>query len=231
MRWREDGAEMRNCSEKTTCCPLCLFEAIRPYYEDSKRSYLQCEHCDLVFVSSMYWLTPDEEKAEYDLHENNANDQGYRQFLSRLSVPLSERLDLSLVGDCKGLDFGCGPGPTLSLMLEEKGAAMALYDLFYYNDKILLDGTYDFICATEVVEHLGDPRKEFTQLFSMLKPRGWLGLMTKMVKDQQAFSRWHYINDQTHICFYSRSTFEFIAEEFDASVTFVANDVILLQKF
>ena len=223
-------SKMQNCSEKTTCCPLCLSEAISPYYEDSKRSYLQCEHCDLVFVSRVHWLSPDEEKAEYDLHENNANDQGYRQFLSRLSVPLSERLDLSLVGDCKGLDFGCGPGPTLSLMLEEKGAEMALYDPFYFNDETVLDGVYDFICSTEVVEHLSDPRKEFAQLFSMLKPRGWLGLMTKMVKDQQAFSRWHYINDQTHICFYSRSTFEFIAAEVGANVTFIANDVILLQK-
>ena len=221
---------MGDYSEKTTCCPLCLFGAITPYYDDGKRPYLQCECCYLVFVSNAYWLSLDEEKAEYDLHENNADDQGYRQFLSRLCEPLSKRLDLSLVGDCKGLDFGCGPGPTLSLMLEEKGAAMALYDPFYFNDKTVLDGTYDFICATEVVEHLSDPKKEFAQLFSMLKSGGWLGLMTKMVKNQQAFSRWHYINDQTHICFYSRATFEFIAEQVGASVTFVANDVILLQK-
>ncbi len=216
--------------EKTMCCPLCLSAAITSYYDDSKRSYLQCECCDLVFVPRAYWLSSGDEKAEYDLHENNADDQGYRQFLSRLSVPLSERLDLSLVGDCKGLDFGCGPGPTLSLMLEEKGAAMVLYDPFYFNDKTVLDGTYDFICATEVVEHLSDPKKEFAQLFLMLKSGGWLGLMTKMVKNQQAFSRWHYINDQTHICFYSRVTFEFIAAQVGASVTFVANDVILLQK-
>ena len=222
--------EVRNCNEKTRCCPLCLSGAITPYYEDGKRPYLQCECCYLVFVSSAYWLSPDEEKAEYDLHENNADDQGYRQFLSRLSEPLSERLDLSLVGDCNGLDFGCGPGPTLSLMLEEKGAAMALYDPFYFNEKTVLDGTYDFICATEVVEHLSDPKKEFAQLFSMLKSGGWLGLMTKMVKNQQAFSQWHYINDQTHICFYSRATFEFIAAQVGASVTFVTNDVILLQK-
>ena len=219
-----------NCSEKTTCCPLCLSGAIKSYYNDRKRYYLQCDCCDLVFVPRAYWLSPDAERAEYDLHENNADDQGYRQFLSRLSVPLLERLDLSLVGECKGLDFGCGPGPTLSLMLEEKGAAMALYDPFYFNNKTVLDRTYDFICATEVAEHLSNPKKEFAQLFSMLKSGGWLGLMTKMVKNQQAFSRWHYINDPTHICFYSRATFEFIAAQVGAGVIFVANDVILLQK-
>jgi hypothetical protein len=221
---------MLNCSEKITCCPLCQSEAVSPYFEDKKRSYSQCECCDLVFVPKAYWVSHNEEKAEYDLHENDANDQGYRQFLSRLSTPLLDRLDLSVGGDCKGLDFGCGPGPTLSLMLKEKGVAMALYDPFYCDDKTVLDEVYDFICSTEVVEHLSDPKKEFALLFSMLKSGGWLGLMTKMVKDQQAFSRWHYINDRTHICFYSRTTFEFIAERLGANVTFVGNDVILLQK-
>ncbi len=221
---------MTSHSEKIMCCPLCQSDVIRPYFEDKKRHYVQCECCDLVFVPKKYWLNSSEEKAEYDLHENDENDLGYRQFLSRLSVPLLERLHLSLTGDCKGLDFGCGPGPTLSLMLEEKGVTMALYDPFYFNDKAVLDRTYDFICATEVVEHLSNPIKEFVKLFSMLKPGGWLGLMTKMVKDQQAFSRWHYIHDQTHICFYSRATFVYIAEKVGANVTFVANDVILLQK-
>lgn len=216
--------------EKTQCCPLCQSDALNAYFEDKKRSYVQCETCDLVFVPRVYWLSLQEEKAEYDLHENDASDQGYRQFLSRLSIPLLECLDLGVPDGCRGLDFGCGPGPTLSLMLEESGVEMVLYDPFYFNDKTVLDGTYDFVCATEVVEHLSNPKKEFALLFSMLDSGGWLALMTKMVKDKQAFGRWHYINDQTHICFYSRKTFEFIAKEVGANVTFVANDVILLQK-
>jgi cyclopropane fatty-acyl-phospholipid synthase-like methyltransferase len=130
----------------------------------------------------------------------------------------------------KGLDFGCGPGPTLSVLLEEQGQPVDLYDPFYYDDPSVFHKKYDFICATEVVEHLHDPNREFTALFKMLKPSGWLGLMTKLVTDEQAFRQWHYIRDMTHICFYSIGTFEYLAQRFDADLDVVANDVMLLKK-
>jgi hypothetical protein len=50
------------------------------------------------------------------------------------------------------------------------------------------------------------------------------------VIDRHAFSNWHYIRDMTHICFYSKSTFNYLAERFKAELSFVANDVILLRK-
>jgi len=180
----------------------------------------------LVFVPERYWLSAEDEKAIYDLHENDSQDQGYRQFLSRLSAPLLTQLKPNQ----KGLDFGCGPGPTLSVLLEEHGYEVGLYDPFYYNDASVFDNSYDFICATEVVEHLRDPSRNFSALFNMLNPDGWLGIMTKLVIDKQAFARWHYIQDMTHICFYSRSTFEYLAQRFDAELSFIENDVILLNK-
>ncbi|MCP4338456.1 MAG: class I SAM-dependent methyltransferase, partial [Desulfobulbaceae bacterium] len=158
-----------------------------------------------------------------------AQDLGYRQFLSRLSTPLLEKLEKP-AGKKRGLDFGCGPGPTLSTLFEEQGYQMDLYDPFYYNDPEVFEKKYDFICATEVVEHLADPDREFAALFSMLKQGGWLGIMTKLVIDRHAFTNWHYIRDMTHICFYSKSTFNYLAERFKAELCFVAQDVILLGK-
>ena len=128
------------------------------------------------------------------------------------------------------LDFGCGPGPALSVMMEQQGRQMDLYDPFYYNDPSVFDKKYDFICATEVVEHLHNPNKEFAALFKMLRQNGWLGIMTKLVIDENAFKKWHYIRDMTHICFYGRSTFEYLAQRFNAEIDFVANDVILFNK-
>ena len=205
------------------CCLLCGNDAVTQFHEDKRRNYVRCEACQLVFVPSQYWLSKDEEKAVYDLHENNPEDQGYRRFLSRLSEPLL----VKLAEERHGLDFGCGPGPVLSQLFIEKGHCMSMFDPFYFNDVSLLDKNYDFVCSTEVVEHLYFPDKELTRLFSMVKPGGWLGLMTKMVTNQQAFSRWHYIQDLTHVCFYSRPTFEYIGERFNASVEFFGNDVIL----
>lgn len=130
----------------------------------------------------------------------------------------------------QGLDFGCGPGPALSSLLEEQGHRVALYDPFYFNDSTVLQNRYDFICATEVVEHLHDPGEVFTLLFGMLKQGGWLAIMTKLVIDLQAFRRWHYIRDLTHVCFFSRATFEYLSRRFSTTLEFAASDVILLKK-
>lgn len=215
-----------NMTSEIGGCPLCGAERPSFYHKDTRREYLQCPICRLVSVPSCFWLRRDEEKAVYDLHRNDALDQGYRRFLSRLVTPMLQRLDARQ----NGLDFGCGPGPALPLMFEEQGHQVQLFDPFYCNDISLLTGTYDFICATEVVEHLQNPAQEFARLFAMLKPGGWLGIMTKLVIDIEAFSNWHYIRDLTHISFFSRNTFQYLANRYSAELTFAAGDVILLRK-
>lgn len=208
-------------------CPLCGNRDCASYHEDVHRRYIRCRGCELIFVPSGYWLSTGDERAEYDLHENNVDDPGYRRFLSRLVVPLLGKL---APNQC-GMDFGCGMAPALAAMMEEGGHRMALFDPFYANNPGVLDKTYDFICTTEVVEHLRDPLKEFSTLFSCLKPGGWLGIMTKMTRnDREAFSKWHYIRDLTHICFYHQKTFEHIAHTFSAEAHFLGQDVILFQK-
>ncbi|MDN3714519.1 methyltransferase domain-containing protein [Vibrio breoganii] len=207
-------------------CPLCHHSESKFYWEDKRRQYHQCQRCELVFVDPNQRLDSSQEKAHYDLHENDPTDVGYRKFLSRVQIPLAER-----IGSHKqGLDFGCGPGPTLSLMMQEAGHDVDLYDLYYYPDTKVLNKRYDFITATEVIEHLYQPDVVWAQWMSMLKPGGWLGLMTKMVRDVEAFSTWHYKNDHTHVVFFSRSTFEFLAARDELELEFIENDVILLRK-
>ena len=207
-------------------CPLCGDADSYSFFVDKFRRYRRCPTCDLVFVPPVYWLSTKAEKATYDLHENCAEDPGYRGFLSRLSTPLLEKLEPGQTG----LDFGCGPGPALPAMLAEYGLRVDLYDPFFFNEPAVFSKTYDFICATEVFEHLRNPGKEISSLFRMLKPGGWMGIMTKLVKDQAAFSQWHYIRDLTHICFCSRGTFTYLARRFHAGIEFIGSDVILMKK-
>jgi len=194
------------------------------YHEDKKRTYLQCNRCSFVFVPAIFHPGPEEEKAEYDLHENNIADKGYRKFLSRLSDPLLNRLNPGL----RGLDFGCGPGPALAVIMKEAGHTVDLFDLYYYPDESIFENTYDFITTTEVVEHLKNPHLVFDQLFQMLKPGGFLGIMTKLVTDYDAFCKWHYIQDKTHISFFSRETFYYLAEKYSVEIEFTGRDVIIL---
>ncbi len=205
-------------------CPLCIGEAIVPFHEDRRRPYLRCGDCALVFVPPSSYLTRQAERAEYDLHRNRVDDPAYRAFLSRLALPLAERL----APGARGLDFGCGPAPALACMLREAGYPVSLYDSFYLPDTGALQGRYDFICATEVVEHLHRPGPELARLWGLLDPGGWLGIMTKLVRDRAAFATWHYRNDPTHVCFFSEQTWQWWAREQRAGLEIVGADVILL---
>ena len=206
-------------------CPLCGGEG-HPYHRDTRRDYYECETCSLVFVDARQLLSAEDEKAQYDLHRNDVRDPVYRNFLSRLFDPLNQRLDEG----SKGLDFGCGSGPALAAMFREAGHRMNVYDVFYAPDKAALVGPYDFIAATEVIEHLHHPRQEIERLWDILKPGGTLGLMTKLVINHRTFTTWHYKNDPTHVIFFSKDTFKALAYHLGAELEFIGQDVILLRK-
>ncbi len=207
-------------------CPLCAGESAEHFWDDRHRYYLRCPRCRLVYVPPRFHLSREEEKAEYDLHQNDLGDQGYRRFLNRLFAPMQALL----MPAGNGLDFGCGPGPALSSMFEAAGHRVALYDPNYARHSDVLDRPYDFITATEVLEHLRHPEEELARLWKMLQPNGRLGIMTKLVKDRAAFGTWHYKNDATHICFFSRPTFEWLANQWKAEVEFIGADVIIFTK-
>lgn len=158
------------------------------------------------------------------MHENNPDDEGYRHFLSRLMTPMLEYLPAS----GKGLDFGSGPGPTLSIMLAEQGHNMSIYDPYFANDASVLQDSYDFITTTEVVEHLSRPKEVFCTLFSLLKEGGVLGIMTKLIPSLENFDRWHYTNDPTHITFYAEETFHYLAQQYNYRAEIKRNDTIIL---
>ncbi|WP_168012019.1 class I SAM-dependent methyltransferase [Halomonas salinarum] len=207
-------------------CPLCDALDAVAYHRDACRDYVQCQVCKLVFVPSHQHLAADAERAVYDQHQNSPQDAGYRRFLSRLQTPLQARL----TAGAEGLDVGSGPGPTLSVMFEEAGYPMAVYDPFFAPDRAPLSRRYDFITATEVVEHMAAPGVELTRLAGLLRPGGWLGLMTKRVTRHEIFVDWHYILDPTHVCFFSEASFHWLAERLAMEVIFPDHDVVLLKR-
>ena len=207
-------------------CPLCGTSGADDYHQDKRRRFYQCVNCVLVFVSPDQFLSPQAEKAEYDLHRNSPKDDGYRRFLSRTFQPVQALLAPA----SSGLDFGCGPGPTISVMFTEAGHRMAVYDPFYADAPTVFDRTYDFITATEVVEHLHHPMRELDRLWRCLNPSGLLAIMTKRVIDRRAFATWHYKNDMTHVCFYAEATFDWLAEQWAARLDFVDKDVVIFTK-
>jgi hypothetical protein len=207
-------------------CPLCNSNLTESFYRDSYREYLKCSDCDFVFVPIIYHLSEKDERARYDSHNNNPEDDRYRNFLSQLLDPLQEKIPKN----ASGLDFGSGPGPTLSLMLEERGYSVDLYDKFYARNDVVFEKQYDFITASEVVEHLNQPIVELNRLMSLLKSNGVLAIMTQILTPQIDFNKWYYKNDPSHIGFFSEKALRYLGEKWQAKLYVVSERVVMFKK-
>ena len=188
--------------------------------------YRTCPDCEAVFLRPELFLSPEEERERYLLHENAPDDPGYREFLSRLAGPLLKRLPAGQ----EGLDYGCGPGPALARLIEEAGHRVRLYDPFFHRDPAVLEREYDFITCTETAEHFHAPAEEFARLDALLKLGGLLGVMTAFRPAEQDFSSWHYRRDPTHVVFYRETTFHRLADRFGWRPEFPALDIFIGRK-
>jgi len=207
-------------------CPLCNSNVAESFYRDSYREYLKCGNCDFVFVPKIYHLSEKDERARYDSHNNDPADDRYRNFLSQLLSPLQEKIPKI----ANGLDFGSGPGPTLSLMLEECGHSVDLYDKFYAKNDVVFENQYDFITASEVVEHLRQPLTELSRLMVLLKSNGVLAIMTHILTPQIDFEQWYYKHDPSHIGFFTENALNYLAEKWQAELYVISERVVIFKK-
>lgn len=178
-------------------------------------------------MDSKDWPSREAERAHYGTHQNNPNDPAYRSFLNRLWGPLKAKL----APKAAGLDYGSGPGPTLHLMAQEDGFDCTHHDPFFHPDPSVFEKKYDFITCSETAEHFHDPAKEFQRLVKLLRPSGILGAMTSLHDSETDFANWHYRHDPTHVVFYSKRTFEIIADVFEFSgVEFCGTSILLMKS-
>ncbi len=188
------------------------------------RSYMRCPVCDLIFVPEEFHLLPQAEAARYRLHENNLTNEGYvRMFLDKI-----ELLRQYCHGVSSVMDYGCGPEPVLAQLLKKDGYDCDFYDPYFF--PAYPGKTYDVVISTEVFEHFRDVRSELHKVRSLLKPGGFLAVMTSFHDAVRDFEDWWYVSDPTHICFFGMRTFEWIAKEFGLSIAYTdRKNFIILQ--
>ncbi|HSK31814.1 MAG TPA: class I SAM-dependent methyltransferase [Candidatus Limnocylindria bacterium] len=145
--------------------------------------------------------------------------------MNRVVQPMLPHLDAGM----RGLDYGCGPGPTLSLLLQRRGIACDDYDPLFADR--LLQPSYDFVFSTECFEHFHQPEIEIRRISSLLKPRGLLGIMTERWTTREGFANWYYTRDPTHVCFYHERTLDFICRRFGFEPVWMdANRAAILRR-
>lgn len=194
-------------------CPLCLQNEIKSSFTNFNRTFYECDVCHLIFVDPCHFLDRESEKKRYETHENDVLDPGYQKFVT----PLFQAIKTKVSPEKRGLDFGAGTGPVLTKLLKDSGYEVELYDPFFHPNRSALEKTYDFIFASEVVEHFYYPRKDFALLGSLLLPAGFLFLMTLIMTEETPRETWFYLKDPTHVCAYSIKTFEWMKNHYGFS--------------
>ncbi len=197
-----------------------------PFLTVGARAYHRCPVCAVRFLDPAQRPAIAQEHAHYRTHRNAVDDPGYRRFLSRLASPLMARL----APGARGLDYGCGPGPALAAMLGEAGHAVALYDPLFAPDPAPLQHLHDFITCTEVAEHFHHPAAEFARLRALVRPGGWLAVMTCFQTEDARFAGWQYRADPTHVIFYRAATFRHMARAWNWRCAVPVKDVALFQR-
>lgn len=188
-------------------CPLCSLTDVHERIRGADdRCYSLCRGCHLIWVDPEQHLAREDQDAHYRTHENSIENAGYVTFLRRVVDPLLPYLHPGMTG----LDFGCGPGPTLSQIVQQAGVACDDYDPIFADRP--LNPPYDVVFATECFEHFARPADEIDRICGLLKPGGYLGVMTELWTDIHRFRTWYYTRDPTHVSFFHQKTFEHLCD-------------------
>lgn len=199
-------------------CLICKSETKTINDLQFELNYFSCEKCGFIAQDRDSTVSFDEERVEYDRHENNIENEGYvnyfKKFIDKALIPYA---DLGV-----GLDFGSGPEPVFSqVMKRDYDAKMDIYDLHYQTEEVYQGKYYDYIVSTEVIEHVSNPLEFLTLLAKHLKPGGVIALMTLFhTCNDAAFLQWWYRRDITHISFFTPMTFRYMAQKLGLEIIY-----------
>jgi SAM-dependent methyltransferase len=190
-------------------CIVCSASSRRFKDEKTGITYTQCDRCGLISKNPECFQDFASQKERYDLHENDAENVGYRDYFQRFL-----EFVLPQAGEVRtALDFGCGASTLLADMLAEEGIDCDYYDPIYAPDDAYRRRHYDLILSVEVFEHLHRPDETFTHLVERLNPGGFLAIRTEFHPDDiERFLGWYYRMDSTHVVFFRPETFRYLAQ-------------------
>jgi hypothetical protein len=205
-------------------CKICNEEVNS--FEDLELSkfYYHCPKCEFIFLDEKFYVKENEEKKQYDQHNNSLENEGYvKMFEDFLNFVLEGKFIKT------SLDFGSGPSPVLAELLTKVALHVEYYDKFYQPKKVYKDKKYDLITSTEVFEHLKSPN-EILKLFSKhINTDGQIAIMTLFhSNNQKEFLKWWYRRDPTHISFFTPKTMKFLADNQNLKITKCDNKRVIV---
>jgi hypothetical protein len=175
--------------------------------ETPRKKFYRCNECGFSFLHPDY--IPDEEAAlnRYKLHHNDDDDKGYHQYLSKII----ERALFYAEKPETIIDWGSGPMPAASRIMRGMGLSVFSWDPNFSSNEKPQKAFYDLGICIEVAEHFINPQKDFSTFFETLKPGAFAVMHTHLApEDDDAFLRWWYTEDITHVSFYSKRSLKIL---------------------
>lgn len=206
-------------------CPLCKTANNQFFHQDKKRAFFRCDHCHLIFADPKTSLAPALQQKRFSQKQQNKQQQ-----ISQFILPILKQLHTVNAYSLKGLNFGRVVDQVILNYIESEGHQLLQFDPFMAPNHQLLKQEYDFITCYQVFEHFKRPAREWALLVRMLKPNAWLCINTKLLISDDFFAKWHHKNNLTHVSFYQKKTFEYLANISNLSLLFISNELILMQK-
>jgi hypothetical protein len=206
-------------------CPLCCTSSTNCLFEIGERTYVECLTCDLLFCSPPTVLLVEQERQRYLSHQNSLEQEGYVRHLQRLSGQLIPLLE----PESRGIDYGCGHTPVMSMLFASENFLMENYDPFFNFAPENANDTYHFLTCSETAEHFKAPREEFQKMKALIRTGGLMAIMTNLREGDRRTPSWWYLKDPTHTCFYSARTFQYIEDLCNCSIQSIKDDVVLLR--
>jgi pseudouridine kinase len=143
------------------------------------------------------------------LHRNDEQNRGYAAFLSGVI----DRAFWYAGKPRNALDWGSGPNPLAAELLARRGVETAVWDPLFGSAQIPPKESFDLVLCIETAEHFAEPRRDFRELARTLRPGAWAFIHTHLAPEDDAeFLKWWYIQDITHISFYSEKSLRILGD-------------------
>ena len=209
-------------------CPLCSSDS-KHYITVDSYSYNHCNQCNHIWLDSTHYLKEVEESERYLLHNNNADNISYVNYLTRIYNECEKYAPKSSL-ESGVVDYGCCAEEVMVKVIEKSGYEGYGYDPLFNIVVPLNNLPVGVVIASESVEHFYNPLTEFKQIHSWLKPGGTLFIKTSLTDTVDDFGSWWYRKDPTHVQFFSRQSFQFIAETIGFRLLFAEKNTVVLEK-
>jgi len=227
-------------------CPVCKSTEQKPYARKGGHEIVKCADCRFVFTKSIpseqelfeYYLDRQSKQAHARRRRRSVSHWASYWILSQLVQWMSPRGSV-----IRTLELGCGEGLFLEIVQDnprihatgldlcEKSVEKAQHKVLdaQHSDlesKRYPDGTFDFVFAFHLLEHVQNPERLVLEIQRILKPGGFLILALPSISHlsaRLAGRRWRHIRPPEHLWYFSPRTISKFVSRLGFETAFSSN--------